>query len=375
MTSGESTFIPVEKTANGWSMLLPFAPYESHLLHFSYHEGVQAAGESHGEVQAQLPWNLAIDVQEAWKLTARQDNIVRLGSFHFTPDLDDTGLRLGWHAGNSAQEWPLVEAKPFINQCADITDRQAFPLRFSQSFGLPVDSSLTYPMHCWYQTTFFVEALPSTCKLIMDEDAIGGIYTLYLNGKKITAHDFVSDRRYGYQQLACEVRQFLKPGINHLVAHVEVQRGEDGVRDPLYLSGPFGVFLDAAGRSIIGQPPETGSPQSGVLRGYPYYAGTLCFTKEISIGTLPHEKTFALVLQGWDQQIRDCVEVLVNGHSLGVCCWSPYRWEGNSGIFHEGVNTVEIRVTNTLNAMLEGTYFDELRHQIVPVSAADTERK
>jgi hypothetical protein len=28
---------------------------------------------------------------------------------------------------------------------------------------------------------------------------------------------------------------------------------------------------------------------------------------------------------------------------------------------------VEMRVTNTLGVMLEGTYFDELQHQIVPV--------
>ncbi len=36
LASGEATLISVEKTDNGWSMLLPFAPYESHLLHFSY---------------------------------------------------------------------------------------------------------------------------------------------------------------------------------------------------------------------------------------------------------------------------------------------------------------------------------------------------
>jgi hypothetical protein len=42
-------------------------------------------------------------------------------------------------------------------------------------------------------------------------------------------------------------------------------------------------------------------------------------------------------------------------------------WKGDSSILHEGVNTVEMRVTNTLGAMLEGTRVDELHHQIVPV--------
>jgi hypothetical protein len=359
LATGEATFISVEESGDGWSMPLYFAPYESHLLRFSSHEEVQAGEEACVEVQAQQPWKFAIDVQDSWKLTARQDNIVRFGSFHFTPDLDNAGLLLGWHAGNSAQEWPLVEAKPFINQCADIADRQAFPLRLKQTFGTPVDSALAYPMHCWYQSTFFVEAHPSTCQLMMDEDAIGGIYTIYLNGKQVPVKDFVSDGRYGYQRLACEVQQLLKAGINHLVVRVEVQRDEDGLRDPLYLSGPFGVFLDATGKPTIGQAPETGVPQRGVLQGYPYYAGTLCFTKEFSIGTLPGGKTFVLALQGWNQQIHDCVEVVVNGNSLGVCCWSPYRWEGDSNILRGGINTAEMRVTNTLSAMLEGTYFDE----------------
>jgi hypothetical protein len=200
---------------------------------------------------------------------------------------------------------------------------------------------------------------------MMDEDAIGGIYTLYLNGKHIEPHNFVADGRYGYRQLACEVQQFLKSGINHLVVAVEVQRDEDGVRDPLYLSGPFGVSLDAKGIATLVQAPEAGVPHNGVIQGYPYYAGTLCFTRDIFIETLPQEKTFVLTLQGWDS--HDCVEVLVNGRSLGVSCWSPYRWKGDTNTLRTGSNTVEIRVTNTLNAMLEGTYFDEMLHQIVPI--------
>jgi hypothetical protein len=358
LASGNVTAMAVEQNEDGWSVVLPFAPYESYLLRFSSHEAVR-------EVDRAVPWELVVNVQEAWKLTAQQENIVRFGSLHFALDVERTGMQMEWQLGECAQSWPQVEAKPFINQCVDIADRQSFPLQFHQTFGLPVDSSLVYPLHCWYQTTFRVEALPALCKLMMDEDAIGGIYTLYLNGKHIEPHNFVADGRYGYRQLACEVQQFLKSGINHLVVAVEVQRDEDGVRDPLYLSGPFGVSLDAKGIATLVQAPEAGVPHNGVIQGYPYYAGTLCFIREIFIETLPQEKTFVLTLQGWDS--HDCVEVLVNGRSLGVSCWSPYRWKGDTNTLRTGSNTVEIRVTNTLNAMLEGTYFDEMLHQIVPI--------
>jgi hypothetical protein len=300
-------------------------------------------------------------------LTAQQDNLLRLGSFHFTLDLDGTGLKMRWHEGEEGQGWPLVEAKPLINQCADVATMQTFPMQFKQFFGLPMHGSLAYPLHCWYQTSFLVEQIPLVCKLVMDEDAIGGSYVLYLNGKKITAHDFVPVFHYGYQQQACEVQHMLKQGRNHLAIHVEARQDEDGVRDPLYLAGPFGVSFAAEGVPAIGKPPEAGIPQSGFQQGYPYFAGTLCFTREVSIETVPHERLFELVLRGWDQRIHDCVEILVNGHSLGVCCWSPYHWGGESNILHEGRNTIEIRVTNTLNGMLEGSYFDEDSHRIVPV--------
>ena len=243
----------------------------------------------------------ALDIEQPWKLTAQQDNRLRLGSFRFTLDLDGTGLEMRWHEGEEGQRWPLVEAKPLINQCADIASMQTFPMQFKQFFGLPMHGSLAYPLHCWYQTTFFVEQIPLVCKLAMDEDAIGGSYVLYLNGKKITAHDFVPVFHYGYQQQACDIQYILKQGRNHLAIHVEARQDEDGVSDPLYLAGPFGVSFAAGRVPAIGKPPEAGIPQSGIQQGYPYFAGTLCFTREVSIETVPHE---AIGSQSWAIHLR-----------------------------------------------------------------------
>jgi hypothetical protein len=283
-------------------------------------------------------------------------------------DRENAGLGLRWQEGHEGANWPSVEARPFINQCADIAGSQPWPLQFKQSFGSPMHTSLAYPLSCWYQTTFSVAQLPSMCKLIMDEDAIGGSYTLYLNGHEVPVQDGKLLSEHGYRQLGYDVQRFLQQGMNFLVVHVEVQRDEDGVRDPLYLSGPFGVSFDEKGMPIIGKMPETGRIKSGIQDGYPYFAGTLSFTREIPIETLPNEQTFVLVPEGWDEYIRDCVEVLVNGHSLGVCCWSPYRWQGERAVLREGINTVEVRVTNTLSGMLEGSYFDESLHQVVPIA-------
>jgi hypothetical protein len=362
ITSGQATIIPAEKTAHGWSIPLSFAPYESHLLHVRAALTPPTVGATF-----MAPWEWQWQWDAEWKITAHQNNILRFGTFRFAIDRENVGSALHWHEGRQGDNWPVVETRPFINQCADIAARQALPLQFRQSFGSPMHSSLAYPLHCWYQTTFLVEHLPPICKLIMDEDAVGGNYRLYLNGHEIAAQNFMPIFEHGYRQQGCDVQHFLQQGLNSLVVHVEVQRDEDGVRDPLYLSGLFGVSFDALNVPVIGNAPEIGSIKSGIQEGYPYFAGTLSFTREISLETLPDEELFALVPEGWDEHLHDCVEVLVNGSSLGVCCWSPYHWQGESALLREGVNLIEVRVTNTLSGMLEGSYFDERTHQIVSV--------
>ena len=50
---------------------------------------------------------------------------------------------------------------------------------------------------------------------------------------------------------------------------------------------------------------------------------------------------------------EDVVEVIVNGHSAGVCLWEPYRVEITPWL-RQGENVVEVRVANTLINLLEG---------------------
>jgi hypothetical protein len=369
LASGQQTILPVEQGERGWSILLPFAPYESHLLRYAYDEEIQETNTLSATVQATQTqaWVLTLDTSP-WQLTTQQNNILRFGSFHFTLDQPRANSELSWREGLAGQVWPVVDVRPIINQCAEIASTQTLPVQFRQSFGLPMHSSLAYPLHCWYQTSFAVEQFPTACMLVMDTSAIGGNYLCYLNGHKITKQDFVPLHEHGFPQQGCEVRQFLKQGINNLVVSIEAQRDDDGLRDPLYLSGHFGVAFSNGGMPMITESPTTGELKSAVQAGYPYFAGTLCLSRDISIDSLPQQKTFTLAFREWDQHIHDCIEVLVNERSLGICCWSPYCWRGESALLRVGNNTIEFRLTNTLSGMLEGSYFDAPSHQIVPVS-------
>lgn len=102
----------------------------------------------------------------------------------------------------------------------------------------------------------------------------------------------------------------------------------------------------------------------GPYDGYPYYAGTLTFSREMELSALPSEDTFLLEFSGWDPDFHDCAEVRVNGRSLGVRAWTPYVWEGRTEWLNKGKNVVEVAVTNTLIGMLEGKYFDYRTHAL-----------
>lgn len=356
LTSGQIVALPFEQRTDGSSVTLSFAPYEAHLLRFAAQHSAHQAAPS---VQEEA-YQLSIDLQGEWALTAQQENSLRLGTFGFS-------LSNAADGDEGMQEWPLVEAKTLVNQFADLAKEQRLPMQFKQTFGVSPTVSLAYPLQCWYRTSFLVEEIPPACQLVMDVYAIGGKYTLSLNGEEIAAQDAGATMRFGHPQRAYNVRHLLKQGHNTLLIQVEAERDWHGICDPLYLSGPFGVGVDAVGKPTITKLPTMGIPRSDPQPGYPYYAGTLNFTREFVLDEVPHSKTFVLTFQNWDSYLRDSIAVLINGQTLGAACWSPYRWSGESTLLRTGSNTIELRLTNTLGALLDGTRFDERSHKIVNV--------
>lgn len=78
-------------------------------------------------------------------------------------------------------------------------------------------------------------------------------------------------------------------------------------------------------------------PASAYYLGYPYYAGTLEFSRKLSLPKQPDSERFVLRFPDWD--VYDTVEVLVGGEKLGIRTWTPY----------------------------EGEYFDYQEHKVKPV--------
>ncbi|MBP1966718.1 glycosyl hydrolase [Paenibacillus aceris] len=354
LETGSSSPLTIETSGESISIEMSFAPYASRMIRLSIKE--QKLIASTEEFDNPAAWRLSIDAEGAWEQKALTPNTVRFENFQLAIGGDHEG----------PGEW--VQAKTFIDQCADLAENCKLPVSFAQIFGTPKKMKLAYPIPCRYQIRFYVEKIPEQCMLLMDQSAILGDWKLTMNQTVFTKSDFNKQIVYDNSNCVCDVKASLVEGWNELTVHVDIQEDWHGIVDALYLYGTFGVqFADeSVSPSITDVPTAAGSlAVDSYYDGYPYFAGTLSFTRELWLDALPQSQQFELAFNNWD--VHDLIEVLINGQSLGVRPWSPYVWEGSTSSLQEGANELEVRVTGSLIGMLEGKYFDYHEHRVADI--------
>jgi hypothetical protein len=350
--TGDIEAIQVERTEEGWSIPLHFAPYQSHLIQLKEADGQEQA------VSTESPMLLEVNAGEVWEFHAESDNVLRLDTFELTLDTES----------GSDSKGTKVPVKTFIDQCEDIAGEQKLPLKFRQAFGTPMKMHTAYPLRCKYETHFEVARIPEVCYLLKDRGAISGDYTIYINGSAVKEDQFESKFVYDHENQIVDIQSLLRKGSNTLTIEMTIEHDWDGVVDALYICGDFGLEFDGEQVPVLSATPKHSTLHGGPYEGYPFYAGTFSFKRNIELAAAPESKEFTLRFENWDANFHDCAEVLVNGHSLGVRPWTPYEWTGSADILQDGSNVIEVKVTNTLIGMLEGKYFDYESHTLKEVS-------
>ncbi|MDF2959613.1 MAG: hypothetical protein K0S39_1348 [Paenibacillus sp.] len=359
LESGDVTPLRGDVTELGICRLpLSLAPYGSKLIQFTLSEQVDR--ETDVQVSAESPVLLEIAAAGPWKVQAERNNMVRLDTFALEIR-NDKGESQYVTEGREA----IVQVKTFIDQCSDLIDQLHFPVNMNQQFGTPMKLNLSYPLQSVYRVPFIIDELPAACRIVMDRGAISGEWSMRINGYTLKRDGFDSFFLYDHLNIATDIRSFLKAGVNTIEVEVAIGHDWDGLIDALYLEGTFGVSIDAESRNVLTRPVEQADAlRGGPIEGFPYYAGTLHYSRKVPISSLPETDTFELSFDGWDPHFHNCAEVSINGEKLGVRAWSPYRWTGNTSCLREGENVVEVRATTTLVGLLEGKYFDYAGHSL-----------
>ncbi|MDO4327953.1 MAG: glycosyl hydrolase [Lachnospiraceae bacterium] len=265
------------------------------------------------------------------------------------------------------ENWKPVETETFVEQCQETEILEGRNLEFTGDFGTPRRIRIDYPLTCYYQTEFTAEYLAEDTWILMDQETVAGDFRLWINDKPVLEDRwkpvFVNDQN----NREAWIGDLIKPGKNQIRFQVTVHKDEEGIRDPFFLRGSFGV-IPAAGCPVLTQMPCETEISHRWMKGFPFYSGTICLEDQAELPAVSGPE-FELEL-GLDHPVYDCMEVLVNGHSLGVKAYTPYRWRCRKEWVREGRNQVEVRITNTLANMLDGTYFDYDTHQLMKIEEA-----
>ena len=205
----------------------------------------------------------------------------------------------------------------------------------------------TYPVDLWYQTHVQAAFIPADLKLMIDGFKGSG-HTLYVNGREVTETPV---RSY----LDAEMKEvpmapYFRIGDNVITVRLTVTKKSDGMTDLLKIIGAFGVdMLD--GRETIVPPPETMRTGDWNLQKLPYYSGTGWYTAKVVLSK--EDLSRKLVLRA--DIGRDVLLIRVNGQDAETRLWKPYAADVTA-FLHEGENTIELGVINTLMNLLESSH-------------------
>ncbi|MCL2832986.1 MAG: hypothetical protein FWD78_07445 [Treponema sp.] len=242
-------------------------------------------------------------------------------------------------------------------------------VKFSDSFGIPQNISVNYPIDIKYHFKFNIdsELFPSgvqpKIKLLRDRMGIMGKFKMFLNNKQINQNAWKPYRLYDQNNIAADIANYLKPGVNNLCIKLTASQDWHGVSDPMYLIGNFGVLKRKDGFVIAAVPVKT-KVSAKAADGFSFYSGKFFFETRINAVNPGNYESFTIELPQ-KYQIYECVQIAVNGRDLGVRAFSPYVWQGQASLLKNGPNAVKLTIANTLGNMFEASYFDYEKQETV----------
>lgn len=323
-----------------------FAPFESRLYCIGKGRKAPMVGNIAGSL-GELP-EIRIDAaHDIWDLSITGDNALRLGSFDMAVTLDGDSIPCG-----------KVDCEPVINQMMD--GRVRLPIKTRDYFGCPHELVLP-EMRCHYAASFFVDSGIAPLYLVMEPGSIGGEWQMSVNRHPIGPAQFARQPFYMPTNLSVNITPWIVDGRNEIELTVHTRKPDDGLVNPLYLFGRFGVFrtrINGLWRLTERSRQGTFADMAGC--GLPFYAGERILTGRLKVS---HPQDTVLLVENYKDD--DSISIVVNGEPAGCCSWEPYRFPIAGKKLKAGENQLEFHIRSTLLGLFEGQRFDQGIHGYV----------
>jgi hypothetical protein len=292
-------------------------------------------------MDAEVSNTLAVDISRKGIYQREGLNVYRMAEFELSLD---------------EQNWKTVETKTFIEQIAAVNLLTQKNIIFRGDFGIPKKMEIQYPLPVYYRQVVKITGMDSRYYLMYGRRTFCGTAELLINDQLVDIEAGGKTRLNDFNNRIQEITGYLHNGDNSIDIRMNVCSDSDGLCDPLYILGNF--YVDEQRNSIISQPYMSAMNQSYVS-GSPFYSGTVCWKFEEDIENAG--RYTEITLSGYSG--HDCVEVWINDVLQDIRCFTPYKFKLQPSVLVNGINQIEVKITNTLANMLEGTFFDYRVHK------------
>lgn len=336
---------------------LSFAPYGSYMVSYSGAPSPIHATHSDMEIDRFLPASIEghARLTQQGSITVNQQGKIKSYPLAPQPLIPPMDLSGRWATRTDKPNALLIQSWKFL-----LDDDTVNPENFAGpteqwldfrmgawEMQLPVErEQAIYPVDLWFCAEYQAAYLPHDLTLMIDGFK-GESYSLYINGQPVTQTPVRSYLDAEIQEVP--ITSYTLLGKNQILLRITARKKMDGLLDPIKLSGTFSVTSDASGEAIAAPIAEL-STGDWIAQGYPYYSGSVYYTKTIQVSSALEEKILFLSADVG----ADVLEVWVNGEKVGTRLWKPYRLN-LTGVLHTGENTLTLRVINTVSNILEAT--------------------
>ena len=261
-----------------------------------------------------------------------------------------------------------------------VLDRSGTPLHTADVPAVPLSNQLEYgrfPFIPEYKTYFghapelgwpslqlcyeytFLNSYSGEVELIMEPNTIGGDWSIQINGGEPIKEDlFAESEAHTRGSLGVDITRYLVQGQNVIRIEIAATAHSDGLNNPLYLAGDFGVKLDPL--TLVER------KQSGKFEDYednllPYYAGVIEYKTGWELTALPQERETVITL-GLEREFRQAAEISINGGQFRPVLWEPRKIILKTETLRLGYNDICVRVYTNLSRSFEGQWFDYSKH-------------
>ena len=249
-------------------------------------------------------------------------------------------------------DWIRTRLRPYGLLREALGELEAGSWRTSDGFGLPKRIYLQYPYTYLVSLEFQARFCPQDLELVLEEANLQGEAQIALNGIPL-AQRGVQDGL-----LVFPLGHAVQEGTNELLFTITVYHDWDGLLDAVFLRGSFSV----APHRTLEAPVSRGTFSTAYPQGAPFYSGEI--TWDVCFDAPDAANAAWLALQT-DQPLQDCIDLTLNGHPLGPCAFSPYRWAIEPQWLRSHGNRLVLRIKNTLVHQYEGRYFDPRLHRLI----------